>query len=333
MKKVVFGLSVVLAAVVGYAVYLQTEVSRLAKLVAEPLDAESSRVESSEPAVSEEVTAQENEGSKPSDGVQTATRLQPPESQQQNSGEEQNRVDRRQQRMDRMAALFEDPQMRADMVERQMGRIDDRFAQFFKTLNLSSEEMDTLRTLMAERNVLNWESRMRRFGAEDEVERDLIAAERELHREVLADEIEGLLGKEDTVALKQYSDSLPYRSDVEALAKSLSFTETPLSDSQSEALVSSMQAASKEFEYTKDLSEMRGPRREEVTRRDIETYFSERTERDALVLEIASDTLDDAQLAALAERQLAERERDRRQMEFMQQNPPVGRGGNRGPRQ
>lgn len=331
MKKVVFSLSVVLTAVAGYAVYLQLEVSRLEQLIAVrdiPEAVGEARVAE---ATSDAVPASELGESGSQNGTQyvaaaqaTGVEVAPPANQE-------NREDRRRDRMERMAAVFEDPQMRADMVERQMTRIDDQYAKFFKTLNLSSEDLDTLRTLMAERSVINWETRMRRFGAEDEAERDAINAERELQRDVLSEEIKALLGKEGTQELKDYSEGLPYRREVDALATSLSYSESPLSEAQSEALVDSMRIASKGFEYTKDLSEMRGPGMRDVSRGDIETYFSERAERDALVLEVASDTLDDAQLSALAERQLAERERDRRQMEFMQQNPPPDRGWGRGP--
>lgn len=332
MRKSVFALSLSLLAVGVYAVFLQLEVGRLKGMLAASEGRGTGAALTDEIAKIEEGEAPERQVERGSDASPQV--VQAPPTARENAEEDRREEwrERRRARMEQMASLFEDPQMRADMVERQMNRIDERYAAFFKTLNLSREDLDTLRVLMAERGVLNWEGRMRRAGADTDEERKALEAERESQRDLVANEIQALLGKENADALKVYNDSLPYRNEVEALASSLSFTESPLSAEQSEALVSSIQSASLKFEYTKDLSQMRGPSMAEVSQDDIQTYFSERAERDALVLEAASESLDDAQLAALAERQMAERDRDRRQMEFMQQNPPPDGRWGRGPR-
>jgi len=323
MKNSTLILSVLLVAAIGYAAFLQTEVNRLkasfAAVEEETATISNLPVEAkpeSEPAESPQ--AQEALAAS-GPGAEVAPERERPS--------EEDRAARRQDRMRRMLAAFEDPQMRVDMIERQMERIDSRYAEFFKTLDLSSDELDVLRTLMAENGVVGMEMRMRGFGAGSEEERERVNDERQLQRDVLENEISALLGEQNASALQDYTDSLPYRGQVEALASSLSFTDTPLSETQSEGLVKSITEVSQSFEYTNDLSRMRGRGMSDLSSEQVSTYFQEREEYDARVLEAASETLSDAQLAAYAERQLAERERDQRQIEYMLENPDRGRGG------
>lgn len=323
MRPSTLSLSVLLVVSIGYAAYLQIEVNRLKDAAVLVADEAGERL-SKALDVEEELVGSETEGSsiEAADGAAT-----PEVVAQAEPSAEQSRAARREERMQRMLASFEDPQMRADMVERQMNRIDGRYAEFFKTLDLNPDDLEVLRTLMAERGVVNWEMRMRRFGASNDEERESLEGERQLQREVLAQEIELLLGEDNAVALQDYTESLPFRGQVDALASSLSFTDSPLSADQGEALVASFQEVSRTFEYTNDLSEMRGRNFGNLSSDDVSTYFKEREEYDSRILEVASETLDDAQLAAYAERQLAERERAQRQIEFMMENPDGGRGG------
>lgn len=323
MKRTTVSLSVLLAAALGYAGYLQTELNRLKP--------EADRVPSTDiaemegeisAAVEEDVVMTSEVESKPP----VVEGTEPPA-----ASREDVRENRRLERMRQMAAAFDDPQMRMDMVERQMNRVDSRFADFFKDLDLNPDDVDTLRTLMAERGVIDWEMRMRSFGADSEEARVELERERERQKSLLEEQIAGLIGENNTLALQDYTETLPYRNEVEALASSLSFTDSPLSPEQSEVLVRSIRDVSEEFEYSVDLSNMRRRGISEVSSEDIETYFDERSNLEEQVLAAASDSLSDAQLAAYAERQLAERERDRRQLEFIQQNPGAG-GGPRGDR-
>ncbi|MBC2605811.1 hypothetical protein [Pelagicoccus albus] len=320
MKTSTITLSVLLVGAVAYAGFLQIELNKLK---------EKSAIGSEDVAASLENQVLDTAGTPASRALGPDGEAGPPPDSPEDG---MSREERRRARMEQMLTAFEDPQIRMDMIERQMNRVDERYAAFFKTLDLSPEALETLRTLMAESGVVDWEMRMRGFSAETEEDRDRISMERDLQKDVLADEIAALIGEESAAALAEYTASLPYRNEVDALASSLSFTESPLSSEQSEALVSSIASVSQDYEYTKDLSSIRGREASEITASDISTYFSERAERDAQVLEAAADSLSDEQLAAFAERQLAERERDQRQMEFMVQNPGSGGPGFGGPR-
>ncbi|MDQ8182804.1 hypothetical protein [Pelagicoccus sp. SDUM812005] len=324
MKSSTITLSVLLAGALAYAGYLQSELSRL-KAASELGEAEPPQTvakadlgEEAEPDVALSAAA-----------GRTGTVEAPVEAE--GAPPRESREARRAERLKQMLSAFEDPEMRVDMIERQMNRVDARYADFFKSLDLSPDELDTLRTLMAEEGVVGWEMRMRTFGADSEEARAEAEQARELQRELIRDQIAALLGEDNAAALQDYSETLPYRGEVESLASSLSFTDSPLSEGQSEALVVAIRDVSKSYEYSVDLSELRGREAANLKSSDIETFFNERAERDELVLQAASESLNDAQLAAYAERQLAERERDRRQMEFMLQNPgSFDRGGPRG---
>ncbi len=328
MKTSTITLSVLLAGAVAYAGFLQTEVNRLkaARSVESPAGlAEVKASGVSEPAEERAVVSAPPPAAVAAPDVESSPPASPP------AGDWQTR---RAERMKQMVAAFEDPQMRVDMIERQMNRVDSRYADFFKTLDLSPEDLDTLRTLMAEQGVVNWEMRMRSFEADSDEARSEMDAAREIQKKALENQIDSLLGEAGAAALEDYSETLPYRNEVEGLATSLSFTSTPLTAGQSEALVGTIRDVSKSFEYTVDLSQMRGREMSKVDAADIDSYFQERSTRDEMILQAAAESLNDEQLAAFAERQMAERERDRRQLEFMQQNPGgFGRGGTRnGPR-
>jgi len=236
----------------------------------------------------------------------------------------------------RALEMFEDPELRMDMIERQMQRLDRNYADFFKRLNLPPEELDALKTLMAERSLLRMEAGIRSSGTTDE-ERKAIRQDFASKASLLSDDINQLLGEENAQQLAQYSNTLEYRGNVENFERSLSYTDSPLDERQSEALVNVFAKVDKDFEYTVDITANRGRGREgndiQLTKEVVDTYYQEREMYDAMLLEQASKVLNEAQLASLAAQQVSERERDYRQAQQALENPAPtdGRGGfNRG---
>jgi hypothetical protein len=219
-----------------------------------------------------------------------------------------------------------------DMIERQMQRLDRGYADFFKRLNLPPEELDALKTLMAERTLLRMEAGLRASAASDE-ERKALREDYSNQMALLSDDINGLLGEEDAKKLAQYTNTLEYRGEVENFERSLSYTNTPLSERQAEGLVNAFAKVDKDFEYTVDIKNTRGRGRGDndiqLTKEVVDTYYQEREIYDAMLLEQASKVLNEAQLASLAAQQVSERERDYRQAQQAIENPlPTdGRGG------
>lgn len=244
----------------------------------------------------------------------------------------ERRAEMREAQLARALKTFEDPELRMDMIERQMQRLDRGYADFFKRLNLPPEELDALKTLMAERTLIRMEAGLRASGATEE-DRKAIREDFSNQLTLLSDDINNLLGEEDAKKLAHYSNTLEYRGEVKDFERSLSYSDTPLSERQTEGLVNAFAKVDKEFEYSVDINNRggrgRGGENQPLTRETVDTYYQEREVYDALLLEQASKVLNEAQLASLAAQQISERERDYRQSQQALENPSPtdGRGG------
>lgn len=256
----------------------------------------------------------------------------------------ERRREARAAQLERALAAFDDPELRMDMIERQMERLDRGYADFFKRLGLPPEEIDALKTLMAERNLIRMETSMRASAVTDE-EREAIREDYRNQFAVLSEDIDALLGEEDAQKLKRYSNTLQYRGDVESFERALSYSETPLSKRQAEGLVNVYAQVDKDFEYSVDISQLQGRGRGRdsapLTQEFVDTYYQEREIYDAMLLEQAATVLNEAQLASLAAQQISEREREQRQAQLALKNAnvsdvpgggfsPGGFGGGRG---
>ncbi|MDQ8201853.1 hypothetical protein [Pelagicoccus sp. SDUM812003] len=317
MRSSTLILSVSLIAAIGYATFLQLENSRLRSRFESSSESLGNGIQSAGSARQQAARADEDATGSPASSVlaQESERL----GQNEQSRESEWR-ERRRERMERMRSAFDDPQMRADMIEQRMARVDERFAEFFKGLDLSPEDLETLRVLMAERGVVNWEMRMRSFAPGGDADPEALEAERKRRRELLDEEIVALLGEERAEDLKDYSESLPYREEVERLETSLSYTDAPLTKKQSKFLVQELQRLDQMYAYTNDLSERRGRDMASLSRSEVDLYFAERTAKETAILDSVAGVLTEEQLAAFADRQMSERERDQRRMEFMLEN-------------
>lgn len=254
----------------------------------------------------------------------------PPATEEAQEDRQQRRQEARQERAQEFLSMLQDPEQRLNFIERNMERIDRRYADFFATLNLSGEQIEVLKTLMAERGIIGNESRIRVALADSEEEKEAIREEMRLQRELLDGDVVALLGEEQAAGMERYDATLPFRGDVEDFARSLSYTDTPVSDEQSEALLDTYAALNQEFKFSEDLSDGNRFRRGDVSAESVQTYFQEKKVFDTMVLEQASAYLDDAQLASLAEKQIVERERTQQRMEIMLQRGSDGRRGGPG---
>ena len=261
--------------------------------------------------------------------VETAAEAKPTEVSERAESWQQRRLQARQERSRQFLDMLQDPERRLDFIERRMGGLDQRYADFFATLNLSGEQIEVLKTLMAERGVVETEARMKLFMAEsDEEQKEAIREEMRLQQELLDGDIAALLGEEQVASLERYNTTLPYRNSVQEFARSLSYTDTPVSSEQSQALLDTYANLSEEFKFTENLGNGEYFRRGTMSTESVQTYIDEKEVFDTMVLEQASVYLEEAQLASLAEKQIAQRDRVAQHMEFMlQRNTGGGRGG------
>lgn len=233
---------------------------------------------------------------------------------------------RRQQRtqgVERMLAALDDPEMRLDMIERNMGRIDRAYEDLFKRLKLPPEELDALKTMMAEQGLLRMEGQMRSMLAE-EGDRDAVREDYKEQREQLSQDIFALLGEDQAAQFKYFSNTMEYRGDVDNIERSLSFTDTPMTVRQSEGLVKAFATVDKSFEYSYDLEQLRRSDRSQITQEVVDTYYQEREIYDAKIFENAARVLNEQQLTALAAQQISDREREQREMQYQLDNPDTG---------
>jgi len=136
-------------------------------------------------------------------------------------------------------ALMENPEMQKLMHVEQKAALDNRYAALFKKLNLTPEQLDKFKNLLVEKQT----SMMDVFAAareqginpreDPEAFHKLVA---DAQAEVDAS-IKAALGDADYAQYKGYEQSLPQRNTVGQLEQRLSYSSTPLSDSQSESLV------------------------------------------------------------------------------------------------
>lgn len=154
-----------------------------------------------------------------------------------------DRPDRPEQRPN---SLMENPQFVAAMQAQQRARLDNRYADLFRKLNLNPAQVDEFKALLAERQ----SSRMDVLAAA----RDEGLSGRENREELrkLIQQAEGeidadirqLLGETAFREYQQYEQTAPQRAVVNQLETRLSYSGAPLTPAQSEALINVLAAAS-----------------------------------------------------------------------------------------
>lgn len=135
--------------------------------------------------------------------------------------------------------LMAKPEVQAMMSLQQKAAIDARYAGLFKNLNLTPEQTDKLKTLLAERGNTrrDVEEAARAQGIDP---RDDPAAYRKLFADaqnVLNASIKSVIGEQGYAQLQTYEQTMPQRNLVESLQQRLSYTDMPLTSTQTEQLV------------------------------------------------------------------------------------------------
>ncbi len=138
-----------------------------------------------------------------------------------------------------MQALMNDPKFTKLMALQQKGQLDSRYAALFKQLGLSPAQVDAFKNLLlqkqnAARDVL---TAARDQGLDPRTDR---AAINQLIAQSNAEadsQIQSTLGAAAYQQYQTFEQTLPQRNTVNQLQQSLSYTGTPLQDTQAEQLV------------------------------------------------------------------------------------------------
>lgn len=135
--------------------------------------------------------------------------------------------------------LLGKPEVQALLSVQQKAAIDSRYASLFKSMNLSPEQADKVKTLLADRittmqDVLN-------AALDQGIDpRSDPAGFRKLVADAQAginDNLQSLLGDSGFAQLQTYDQTMPQRNVVNLLQQRLSYTDTPLTQTQADQLV------------------------------------------------------------------------------------------------
>ncbi len=138
-----------------------------------------------------------------------------------------------------MRELMNKPEVQALMSVQQKAAIEARYAALFHSMNLTPEQTDKLKTLLAERGSTRMDV-MAAGTAQGIDPRENPEAYRKLFADAqneLNNSIKSVVGENGFAQLQNYEQTLPQRGLVNDLQQRLSFSNTPLTPSQADALV------------------------------------------------------------------------------------------------
>jgi hypothetical protein len=141
-----------------------------------------------------------------------------------------------------LAALLQlmgNPAMQKQMGAMAALRIDGQFGPLFKALNLNSDQIAQFKNLMEEKEMVGFDTMAaaQQQGIDPKTDpRGFFQAMAEAEKSVDG-QISSLLGNQGFEQFQQYLGSLPARNTALVLTQSLSYTATPLSDSQSAQVI------------------------------------------------------------------------------------------------
>ena len=155
------------------------------------------------------------------------------------------RFDRR-ARMNSLATLLENPEFSKLWNSQQRAALDSRYSALFKALNLSPVDLDKFKSLLVEKqsaitDVLS-AGREQGLDPRNPADRAQIATLLQNAQAQVDATIQQTLGAAQYAQYQNYEQTLPQRNVVTQLAQSLSYTSSPLQDSQTEQLVNILAA-------------------------------------------------------------------------------------------
>jgi hypothetical protein len=139
----------------------------------------------------------------------------------------------------RFNAMMENPEFAAAWQAQQKARLDDRYAALFRRLNLTPAQVDQFKSLLVDRQASRMDvmAAARNEGLSGRESRGEIA---ELMEQTMAEVNQGiraLLGDAGYAQFEQFERTAPQRAVVGQVEARLSYSSTPLTAAQSDALV------------------------------------------------------------------------------------------------
>jgi hypothetical protein len=237
-------------------------------------------------------------------------------------------AERRDRGLEAMGRMLSDPEARAATLARMKGNVDRTFGDLFLRLGLDEVQAETLRTLLAERQLAQMEGNFLIRSADEDAARDEARAWRDAKVASLESGVNAILGPDGGNILREYTQSAPQRALVEDVNRRSSFGGAPLDASASERLVQTLRAV--QAEHPVDARRELGGGAP-ITREAVDSVLERQNAQNQAVLAQARAFLTQPQLEALADRQIEDFEALQQQLSFQLRNPDlaIGRGGPR----
>jgi len=139
----------------------------------------------------------------------------------------------------RFGAMLNNPEMQKLMAVQQKGALDSRYSSLFKQLNLSPADLEKFKNLLVEKQsaVMDVMAAARSEGLTGRENRDQIRDLVQNAQNEVDNTIRSTLGDAAYSQYQNYEATQPQRAVVSQLEQRLSYSSTPLSDTQSQQLV------------------------------------------------------------------------------------------------
>lgn len=144
------------------------------------------------------------------------------------------------------AAIMDQPEIQRLMALQQKSALDARYAQLFKSLNLTPEQLERFKNLLVERNTAMMDvlAASRQQGINPRADRDAFQKLVSDAQAQVDESIRSTLGDVGFQQYKNFEQTQPQRAVVNQLEQRLSYSSTPLSDDQANQLVNILAATS-----------------------------------------------------------------------------------------
>lgn len=139
----------------------------------------------------------------------------------------------------RLMAMMDNPEFQKLVATQQKGALDSRYAALFRSLNLSPQQLEQFKNLLVEKRtaVADVMAAARSQGLNGRENRDELRALVENAQSELDTNIRSVLGEAGYQQYQSFEKTQPQRNVVNQLEQRLSYSGTPLTVEQSEALV------------------------------------------------------------------------------------------------
>jgi hypothetical protein len=156
--------------------------------------------------------------------------------------------EKRDEDLELLAAMADLPEFQKMVALQQRGKIEAKYADFFRTTKLSPEELGRVQTLLADRQGAFTDALLaaRDPGFEGKEAREIAKQVAASLQKEISDNLKAALGPERFAQLENYERTAPQREAVQQLAQRLSYTNTPLTPQQQEQLVQALAATGTE---------------------------------------------------------------------------------------